>query len=58
MGRAIDLLRTYAEADLGFVDAAVMAIAERLAITRVYTLDRRDFEIVRPTHAERFIVLP
>jgi predicted nucleic acid-binding protein len=58
LARAVDLLRTYSDADLGFVDAGVMATAERLGVTRIYTLDRRDFGIVRPAHAERYELLP
>lgn len=58
LSRAVDLLRIHHEADLGYVDAGVMAMAERFGIVRVFTLDRRDFEIVRPAHAERFVVLP
>ena len=58
LARAVDLLQIYADADLGFVDAALVAIAERLGISRLYTLDRRDFAIVRPAHVERFELLP
>jgi predicted nucleic acid-binding protein len=56
--RVRSLLDTYRDVDLGFVDAAVMAIAERLGVTRIYTLDRRDFSVVRPAHAERYELLP
>jgi predicted nucleic acid-binding protein len=56
--RVRSLLDAYRNVDLGFVDAAVMAIAERLGVTRIYTLDRRDFSVVRPAHAERYELLP
>ncbi|HEX5578083.1 MAG TPA: PIN domain-containing protein [Candidatus Limnocylindria bacterium] len=56
--RATALVQEYEDADFGFVDAAVTAIAERLAVTRIYTLDRRDFQMVRPNHAKAFEVLP
>ncbi len=56
--RVRSVLETYRDADLGFVDAAMVALAERLGITRLYTLDRRDFAIVRPAHVERFTLLP
>jgi uncharacterized protein len=46
------------EHDLGFTDAAVATIAERMNATRIYTLDRRHFERVRPRHVERFELLP
>lgn len=44
--------------DLGFIDASVVAIAERLAIETIATTDRRHFTGVRPAHAERFLLVP
>jgi len=41
-----------------FVDAVIVAISERLRITRVLTLDRRDFSIMRPIHCDYFEILP
>ena len=58
LGRALDLLEQYATADIGYVDAATVAIAERLDIKRIYTLDRRDFALVRPAHVPAFELLP
>jgi predicted nucleic acid-binding protein len=43
---------------LGIVDAAVIAIAERLNLTDVATVDRKHFSIVRPRHASAFTLLP
>jgi uncharacterized protein len=43
---------------LGFVDASVVAIAERLKLHTIATTDRRDFSIVRPAHVERFTLVP
>jgi hypothetical protein len=57
-GRVRSLLRTYANLQLEFVDAAVVAIAERLEQTRVATLDRRHFSVVRPLHVPSFELLP
>jgi predicted nucleic acid-binding protein len=58
VGRAGELMAQYADLGLSFVDAAVVAVAERLGISRVYTLDRRDFRVVRPRHVTAFEVLP
>lgn len=41
--RVAELNRQFADLDLGFVDAAVVAIAEALGLARVATTDRRDF---------------
>ena len=56
--RAVELLELYSTADIGFVDAASVAVAERLEIRRIYTLDRREFSIIRPAHAPAFEILP
>jgi predicted nucleic acid-binding protein len=56
--RTLDLLEQYATADIGFVDAATVAIAERLGVRRIYTLDSRDFTLVRPAHIPAFELLP
>jgi predicted nucleic acid-binding protein len=44
--RVLELNRQYQSLRLGFVDAAVIAIAEELGIRRIATLDRRHFGAV------------
>jgi predicted nucleic acid-binding protein len=56
--RAAELLRVYSEARIGFVDASLVAVAERLKIRRVLTLDRRHFAMIRPRHCASFELLP
>lgn len=56
--RAAELLRTYADANIGFVDAVLVAIAERLKICRLLTVDRRHFEMICPRHCVSFEILP
>lgn len=56
--RAAELIRQYADAQLDFVDAIIVAIAERLNITRILTLDQRDFRLIRPRHCPAFEILP
>lgn len=51
-------LEKYADLKLDFVDAAIVAIAERLGISRILTLDRRDFLVIRPSHCDTFTLLP
>lgn len=41
-----------------WTDAAVIAVAERLRITEVATLDHRHFRVVRPRHIPAFTLLP
>lgn len=54
----IELIERYAELGLGFVDASVIAIAERLNVTTIATLNRRDFAVVRPAHCDAFDLIP
>jgi predicted nucleic acid-binding protein len=44
-----DLVRTYGSFPLGAADASVVAIAERLGLTDLATLDIRYFTVVRPS---------
>lgn len=51
MAQAAKILREYADSRIDFVDATVMAVADRLTLATVHTLDHRDFSIYRPkTH--------
>ena len=52
------LLSTYEDLALEFVDAAVVAIAERLEQSRIATLDHRHFSVIRPLHVPAFELLP
>jgi uncharacterized protein len=56
--RSAQILRQYSDARLDFVAALIVAIAERLNIVRVLTLDRRDFQLIRPKHCSAFEILP
>lgn len=56
--RILDLCDRYADLDIGFVDAAVIAIVERLDESKVATLDRRHFSVVRPRHVDALRLLP
>jgi predicted nucleic acid-binding protein len=56
--RAAMIIRQYANAKLDFVDALIVALAERLNVTRLLTLDQRDFRLVRPRHCAAFEILP
>lgn len=56
--RSAHLIDEYRDADIGFVDATVVAIAGHLGSTRSYTLDRRDFSIIRLRHVGACELLP
>ncbi len=56
--RARQIMATYYGAKLDFVDCCIMALSERLNITRVCTFDRRDFSMFRPKHCPFLELLP
>jgi hypothetical protein len=56
--RIRQILRRYADAIIGFVDAAVLAIVERLNEPKLATLDHRHFGMLRPRHVEALQLLP
>jgi predicted nucleic acid-binding protein len=56
--RAAELLTTYADLKVGFVDCAVLAVTERLDEPKLATLDHRHFGTMRPRHIEALELLP
>ncbi|MGI8803772.1 MAG: hypothetical protein ACR2KV_16675 [Solirubrobacteraceae bacterium] len=56
--RIAELLRTYADLRLGFVDAAVLAVVEHLGERQVATLDCRHFTVVQLNHTKTLELLP
>lgn len=58
LNRMAELVETYASLPLGAADASVIAVAERLKLAEVATLDRRHFTVVRPNHVNSFTLLP
>jgi predicted nucleic acid-binding protein len=52
------LLTEYADNQLDFVDASIVAMAERLAVHRIMTTDHRHFSVVRAAHCGYFEILP
>jgi predicted nucleic acid-binding protein len=56
--RMSELVRQYADRRLGGTDASLVAVAERLGVTTIATMNRRDFDNVRPHHAPAFTIVP
>lgn len=56
--RVRELCDRYADADIGFVDAAVLAVTERRGEPKLATLDRRHFGTLRPRHVDALVLLP
>lgn len=58
MSRMRELMKKYRDLPMDLADAALVAVAEKEKIRRIFTLDRRDFEVYRPARLGRFILLP
>ena len=56
--RCLELVEDYADLRLDLMDASIVAVAERLGVTTIATLDHRDFTVVRPRHLDAFELLP
>jgi predicted nucleic acid-binding protein len=56
--RMRELMRKYRDLPMDLADAALVRAAERERISRIFTIDRRDFELYRPRGIPVFIVLP
>jgi predicted nucleic acid-binding protein len=56
--RMSELVRQYADRRLGGADASLVAVAERLGVTTIATINRRDFDNVRPRHVSAFTIVP
>lgn len=57
-GRMSELVSTYANLNLGVADASVITLAERLDTATIATVDRKDFQIIRPSHVAFFTLVP
>jgi predicted nucleic acid-binding protein len=56
--RVHELCARYADLPLGFVDAAVLAVVERLGELKLATLDHRHFRVVQPRHTRSLVLMP
>ncbi len=56
--RIRELMHKYRDLPMDLADAALVRVAERERLRRVFTLDRRDFQIYRPARIGRFTIIP
>ena len=54
--RCAALLEQYPQ--IGFVDASLVAVAERLRLRKIATTDRRHFGTIQPKHVPAFELVP
>jgi predicted nucleic acid-binding protein len=56
--RLRDLMHKYRDLPMDLADAALVRVAERERLRRVFTLDRRHFTLYRPARLGRFVIVP
>lgn len=53
-----ELMKKYHDLPIDFADASLVALAEAKNITTVFTLDHKDFSLLKPKHRKSFTLLP
>jgi uncharacterized protein len=53
LSRAFELMRTYSDHSMDLADASLIVAAEVLGTRKVFTVDRRDFEVYRIRRGHR-----
>ncbi|HME91032.1 MAG TPA: PIN domain-containing protein [Myxococcaceae bacterium] len=56
--RMTALMHKYRDLPMDFADAALVRVAERERLRRIFTVDRRDFQLYRPLGIRRFTLIP
>jgi uncharacterized protein len=56
--RMRELMEKYRDLPMDLADAALVRIAEREDLTRIFTIDRRHFSVYHPGRRRRFSILP
>jgi hypothetical protein len=56
--RMRELMRKYRDLPMDIADAALVRLAEREGVRRVFTTDRRDFSVYRLGRSGRFSIVP
>jgi len=56
--RCRELIVQYRDLSVGLADATVVATAERLQMSRLFTVDQRHFRAIQPRGLTHFVILP
>jgi predicted nucleic acid-binding protein len=53
-----ELMRRYRDQPMDLADAALVHVANRQGLRKIFTLDRRHFEVYRLDRRRRFTIVP
>ncbi|MGH7905271.1 MAG: type II toxin-antitoxin system VapC family toxin [Candidatus Binataceae bacterium] len=56
--RMRELMWKYRDLPMDLADAALVRVAERERLHRIFTVDRQDFQLYRPNRFDRFEIIP
>jgi hypothetical protein len=56
--RTRELMRKYADRPMDLADAALLRVAEREGLRKIFTVDRHDFSVYRLHNRTRPILIP
>lgn len=56
--RMHELMAKYRDLPMDLADAALVAVAERERLRRIFTLDHKDFSVYRPARIGSFVIIP
>lgn len=58
LGRMRELMEKYRDLPMDLADSALVCVAEREKIRRVFTLDRKGFTVYHPSRLGHFLMIP
>jgi predicted nucleic acid-binding protein len=56
--RCRELMKKYHDLPMDLADATLVALGEEMGLSKIFTLDHKDFEIYRPRHRKQFSLIP
>jgi hypothetical protein len=56
--RCRELMKKYHDLPMDFADASLVALGERAGVSKIFTLDHKDFSVYRLKQRKRFKLLP
>lgn len=56
--RMRELMEKYRDLPMDLADAALVRVAERASLSRIFTVDKRHFSVYRPGRRRRFAIVP
>lgn len=58
VARSVEVLRRYADSDIGLADAGNVVLADMFRTDRIFTLDRRHFGMMQTMDGQPFDIVP